>query len=472
VKILTTLLLGLITLFYTQQPTILEQILANKELRAVTRYNPTTYYDGPTGKAGLEYDLLKRFTKELDVKLTLVVVDNFEAVLENIIQQEVHLAAAGLAIDDTQRPSIRFGPPYQHISHQLIFRKGVLPLPTKLAEFTPNHVLNIIAAGNQISLVHQLKNQYPQLVWRILPDVEPGEMLEQIWEGEINYAVVDSNEIAQIRRFYPELEVAMELPQRQKLAWAFPQTTDNSLYLAVVKFFHKLRRKGELAQLIERYYGHIDQKEQFDYVNIRVFHRHIVERLPKYREQFEKIAARYHLDWRLLAALGYEESKWDPTAVSMTGVRGLMMLTQSTAKEMGVTNRDDPLQSIEGGTRYLLSLKDKIDSHIPEPDRTWFALAAYNVGLGHLRDAMKITVWQGGNPHRWVDVKKHLPKLSEEIWYKKTPHGQARGYEPVKMVKNVRKFYDILVRYDTKTKKDLPKYYPPNPPYLFDLPPL
>jgi membrane-bound lytic murein transglycosylase F len=193
--------------------------------------------------------------------------------------------------------------------------------------------------------------------------------------------------------------------------------------LAAIQFFTRLRNSGELEQLLERYYGHIDEGEHFDYVNLRDFRRYREERLPKYRNYFEKVATRYHLDWRLLAAIGYEESQWHPSAVSQTGVRGIMMLTKTTAQEMGVTNRDDPYQSIEGGTKYFLSIRERIREDIPEPDRTWFTLAAYNVGLGHLRDAMKLTEEYGDNPTRWIDVKKHLPKLS------------------------VRRFYDMLVRF-------------------------
>jgi len=145
-----------------------------------------------------------------------------------------------------------------------------------------------------------------------------------------------------------------------------------------------------------------------------------------------------------LAAIGYQESHWKARARSRTGVRGLMMLTRTTAKEMGVKNRLNAEQSIKGGSAYFAKLKKRFE-HINEPDRTWIALAAYNVGAGHVRDAQKITEKQGGDPERWMDLKERLPLLAQKKYYKKTQFGFARGYEPVEYVQNIRRFYDLLV---------------------------
>ena len=151
------------------------------------------------------------------------------------------------------------------------------------------------------------------------------------------------------------------------------------------------------------------------------------------------------MDWRLLAAVGYQESHWDPDAVSPTGVKGLMMLTQDAAKDIGIKDREDPQQSILGGAKYLASMHKRIPDRIPEPDRTWLALAAYNVGLGHLEDARMLTLKNKGDADKWVDVKKNLPLLTKEKWFKQTRYGYARGREPVRYVENVRTYYDILV---------------------------
>ena len=158
---------------------------------------------------------------------------------------------------------------------------------------------------------------------------------------------------------------------------------------------------------------------------------------------FKQAADKYELDWKLLAAIGYQESHWDPEAVSPTGVKGLMMLTQVTADSMGVDNREDPKQSIPAGARYFKRLHKRLKS-IQEPDRTWFALAAYNVGYGHLLDARRIVRRQGGNPDRWVDIKEALPLLAQRKWFSQVPHGYARGWEPVQYVSNVRNYLGTL----------------------------
>jgi len=258
-----------------------------------------------------------------------------------------------------------------------------------------------------------------------------------------------------MQRFFPQLRVAFTLNPKdkngeilkQKLAWAFPRRGDNSLRAAARKFFEKMESTGELKQLLDRYYGHT---ERFNYFQITTYHKHIKERLFKYKVHFKRAAKKYDLDWRLLAAVGYQESHWNAKAVSPTGVRGLMMLTLATAKQMKIRDRRDPFQSIKGGAKYLRRMKKKIAIQVSDPDRTWFALASYNVGRLHLEDAMMLTRNRGGDPYKWIDVSRTLPLLTKKKWYTKTRYGYARGYEPVLYVANIRRFYDLLVRYENQ----------------------
>ena len=175
------------------------------------------------------------------------------------------------------------------------------------------------------------------------------------------------------------------------------------------------------------------------------FREHMQSRLPKYLPLFQQAAEEHLIDWRLLAAIGYQESHWLEHATSPTGVKGIMMLTNGTAAQLKVTDRTNPAQSIAGGARYFRQRMAKISSRILEPDRTWMALASYNVGFGHLEDARILTQSRGENPDKWLDVKKNLPLLSEKQWYSRTKYGYARGNEPVRYVENVRSYYDLLV---------------------------
>jgi membrane-bound lytic murein transglycosylase F len=181
-----------------------------------------------------------------------------------------------------------------------------------------------------------------------------------------------------------------------------------------------------------------------DYLFSRNFLGHVQTRLPKYVDWFQEAATLHDVDWRLLAAMGYQESKWDPSAVSYTGVRGLMQLTEDTAALIRAGNRLDPRSSIFGGARYLASLIRKVPPRIPEPDRTWFAVAAYNVGFGHVEDARILAQQAGRNPDRWEDVREFLPLLAQERWYTRTQRGYARGWEPVAYVDNVQAYLNIL----------------------------
>ena len=174
------------------------------------------------------------------------------------------------------------------------------------------------------------------------------------------------------------------------------------------------------------------------------FHNHIQTRLPHLREPFESAARQTGFSWRTLAALGYQESRWRPAAVSPRGAQGVMMLMPLTAKKMGVSNVFSPDENIHGGARYLLHMKERIPKRILDPDRTLLAMAAYNIGIGHLEDARIITQMRKKNPDRWADVRANLPRLSDPRWHKRVKRGYANGRETVEFVERVAQFAAIL----------------------------
>ncbi len=433
--------------------TALERVRQDGYLVVVTRQSPTTYYQGPYGEMGLEHELSSRFARSLGVRLKYIIPESHEDIFKLVKDGKAHLAAAGLSITEAAKKHVRFGPVYQKITQQLIYRLGS-KRPRSIKDLY-NKKIRIKAGSAHSVRLHQLKKKYPLLAWEESTENETEELMDMVWRKKLDYTIADSNEVATIQRYYPELRVAFDLtdkdeqgkPVSQKVAWAFRRDNDNSLYDEAVKFFLRLKKTGELEQLRERYYGHIDQ---FNYYQITTYKKRIKERLPQFRSIFQKEAKRNNLDWRLLAAIGYQESHWNPYAKSPTGVRGLMMLTLSTAKRVRIRDRRNPVQSIIGGARYFRMIKDKIDIQVTDPDRTWFALAAYNVGIGHLQDAQQITRKLGKDPYKWIDVRKALPLLTKAKWHKNTRYGYARGYEPVAYVRNIRRFYDLLVREDDK----------------------
>ncbi|MFA7557251.1 MAG: membrane-bound lytic murein transglycosylase MltF [Hydrogenophaga sp.] len=421
-----------------QAGTQLERVLERGELRIITRNAATTYYEGPEGPRGMEYELARGFADALGVRLSVVTATNATGVLHGLQRGRADLAAAGLSITDARQANLRFTPPYQTVTQQVVYRAGA-PRPKDASELTGR--LEVVSDSSHVDRLRLLQAQHPELSWAENGKVDSEELLTLVWEKVLDYTVADSNEVVLTRRFYPELKVAFELAEPKSLAWAFRRDQDDSLYQAAVAYFEEIRADGTLDQLLERHYGHL---EEFDFVGARLFQAHVQQRLPAYLPLFQDVAASNGLDWRLLAAMGYQESHWNPHAVSPTGVRGLMQLTRVTARDLGVAERTDPVQSIEGAGRYLRGLIDRVPERIPYPDRLWFAVAAYNVGYGHLEDARILTEMRGGNPDRWMDVKNSLPLLSKQAWYKKTRYGYARGHEPVKYVENIRSYYEVL----------------------------
>ena len=419
---------------------VLDQIIDSGELKVLTRNSPTTYYEGADGPAGLEYDLAKMFADQLGVKLTLIVPDSLGELLDGIKDGKAHIAAAGLTITEPRKETLKFGPSYQEITEQLVYNIN-RSRPKNLGEIKDEKSLEIVAESSHQESLISAQSDYPDLTWESNDELESEELLQMVADEAIDYTIADSNELILQQRFLISLRSAFDIGEAKQLAWVLPKNGDHSLYAAVVRFFELIKNNGELTRLIERSYGHT---ENFDYVGTLYFKRHIESRLPKYQAMFEQAAEENDLDWQLLAAIGYQESHWNPKAISPTGVRGIMMLTQATAAQMGIKNRLKPESSIEGGARYFALRQKRIKESIEEPDRTWMALASYNVGAGHLEDARIITEQQGNDPDKWVDVKQTLPLLAKRKWYKKTKHGYARGWEPVRYVENIRSYYDVL----------------------------
>lgn len=426
-------------LVYRQlRPPSLADIVAGGELVVLTRNAPTQFYQGREGPEGPEHDLARSFADHLGVAVRYVVKDSVAAILQAIRAGQGHLAAAGLTRTEARRQTYRFGPDYRHVQQQVVCRRdGRRPRgPAEL----PGIGLTVIAASSYAETLTRLQGQLPGLRWQADPEADTEELLERVWRRELDCTVADSNIVAINRRYYPELTVAFSLTEAEPQAWVVADHA-RALLPALDDWFARIRADGTLTAIDERYYGHV---ADFDYVDVRVFLRRIQDRLPRFRALFQKAAERHELPWTLLAAMAYQESRWNPRARSPTGVRGLMMLTRRTARELQVSNRLDPVQSVRGGTLYLTRLLERLPASVSGEDRLWFALAAYNVGMGHLHDARTLAERLGKNPDVWSDLKEVLPLLARKKYYRSLRYGYARGSEPVAYVRRIRDFQDIL----------------------------
>ena len=420
-------------------PSKLERVRQEKVLHVITRNAPSVYYEGRDGPAGFEYELARLFAKDLGVKLRVRVADNMQQIFSVLNKGYTDFAAAGLATNSERAKHYRFSPVYLTAHPTIIYRAGTKP-PAQPKDLAGRKVL-VIDHTNLLARLKDLNKRYPGIKIETRSDMDSIDVLQQINDGDADLAVIDSNELKMNKVFFPKVREAFELKPPEDFAWFFPPGTDNSLVRRAKAFFKRIKADGTLAQLKERYYGHLDQ---LNYVGARTFIQDVQHRLPQYEDAFRQAGQATHIDWRLLAAVGYQESHWKPNAVSPTGVRGLMMLTRDTAQDIGVHDRLNPQSSILGGARYLSRVIQEIPDHIPEPDRTWFALASYNVGYGHVEDARVLAQAAGKDPDRWMDVKQFLPLLAHKKWYTRTKHGYARGQEPVLYVQNIRRYYDVL----------------------------
>ncbi|MGH8506199.1 MAG: membrane-bound lytic murein transglycosylase MltF [Stenotrophobium sp.] len=416
---------------------VLTQIRAQGVLKVATINSPTTYYFGAKGALGYDYDLAQGFADHLGVKLDMIVAQSPQEAIEMVEDGRANMAAAGLAVSPAREQRVRFSQSLLTVKPQLVYRMGD-PRPSSLADL--HGKLTVVSDSVHAERLESLKKQYPNLSWDETDDQETEQLLYEVANGQLQYTIANSDIIAINQRYYPRLRVAFDLADAQDLAWALPRDGDDSLFGAVQTYIAGISGKT-LARLRDRYFGHVERINYFGAVTLA---SQVQSRLPKYRAAFMAAGKKYGVDWRLLAAMGYQESQWDPEAVSPTGVKGLMMLTLDTANFLNVQDREDPTQSIFGGALYYTQILDQLPDSIKDPDRAWMALAAYNIGLGHLLDARVLTREVGGNPNHWLDVRNSLPLLTQARWYSRTRHGYARGYETVTYVGNVRTFYDML----------------------------
>lgn len=423
---------------------LLNRILSDKQLIVVTRNAPTTFYELHDNLTGPEYDLTQAFAQHLGVEVKYIVKNSITEILAALDNGEAHLAAAGLTRTSERGERFLFGPIYQEVQQQVVCRNGG-KRPAAVADLAEVS-LSVPSDTSYEEHLHTLRSDNDGLQWHSSGD-DTETLLEQVWLRKLDCTIADSNIIAINRRYYPELTVRFDLTQPQSLSWLIPKTA-TGLQTAVSDWLQDFQQDGQLETLLERYYGFI---EEFDYVDTRKFTQRIKTILPKYRPYFERAAKKYELDWLMLAAQSYQESHWRASAKSPTGVRGIMMLTQETAKELGIKSRMDPQQSIFGGAHYYKHLYERIPEQVSNPDRHWFTLAAYNVGMGHLYDARILAQRMGKNPDRWTDLMTVFPLLSKKKVYTTLKHGYARGSEPVRYVQRIRDYHDILHQTLAKT---------------------
>ncbi|WGE31490.1 membrane-bound lytic murein transglycosylase MltF [Actinobacillus genomosp. 2] len=434
------------------------QIQQKKVITVGMINHPLSYFVGPDGAAGIEYELSKAFADYLGVNLAIKTFDNSERLFNALKENKVDLVTAGMLYQPEMGEQFQIGASYYSASWQVVYKKGE-NRPYKLSELKDSLV---VPAGSAVlPILQHLKEENPNLNWQITDQFTQEELLLQVAEGKIPYTVAVSVDISAAQHIRPNIAVGFDLTDEMPVLWYLPNSSYSELQAAVLDFMDNANETGLISRIEEKYFNHL---VHFDYVDIQSYLSAIKSVLPKYQALFEKY--RGELEWQMLAAIAYQESHWDPNATSPTGVRGMMMLTRDTADRMKVTDRTNAEQSIRAGAEYLHLLMSQVPETVPKEDRIWYGLAAYNMGLGHLLDVRRLTKQLGGNPDNWLDVKKNLPLLAEKRHYSNLKYGYARGFEAFQYVENIRRYYSSIINHQRieDQQNQLPEVAEPTQP--------
>lgn len=406
----------------------------------LTRNTPTTYYFEGDRPSGFDYDLISEFARQNNLRLRIKVAFSLPELLSSLELGEAHLAAAGLTQTDARDINLVASEPYLE-QHALVIYKSGLERPRQPEDLVGRDLIVVAGSSHHEDLL-ALQQSIPDLRWREIHAADSLELMQLVSEEKAELAIVDSLEFQIQQRLYPRLVAALQLGPSKPMVWYVPRNEQAEVLLEQINpFLAEANTSGTLAQLKRKHFGGYENASR---IGSFTFQRKIRESLPQWQPVFEDIATEYQLDWRLLAAIAYQESHWDPDARSHTGVRGMMMLTRNTARELGVEKRTDAQQSLRGGARFFKDLLRRLPQDIEEPDRTSMALAAYNIGMGHLEDARVLVERLGGDPHLWPDVREQLPKLQDPEFFSTTKYGFADGAQTVTYVDNIRHYEGML----------------------------
>jgi membrane-bound lytic murein transglycosylase F len=445
--IASVLLLVCLLVFYRLSIQRVPDVQSSKEVVVLAHNAPGSYYVGGDGKyTGLEYDLANLFVKELgpEYRIKFVNVDHISAIIPKLKSGKAHFAAANVTVTADRAKLVTFGPPYLKTQQYIAYDTAHQEEPKKIESLFGKHI-HVPAGSSYAENLKNLQHQYPQLRWQEITSGGEDELIEQVTSGLLDYTITDAHIVSLMQNYYSNLGKGLAISEPQEIAWVFPKHLDPWLYKKAAGFFARIQKDGTLKNLVDRYYGHV---ERLNTPDVTKFLAQIRSTLPKYAKLFKDAQELTDLDWRLIAAISYQESHWDQYNTSPTNVRGMMMLTETTADEMGVTDRLDAKQSIFGGARYINQLKKQIPERIPEPDRTWMTLAAYNIGFSHLEDARVLAAKMKLNPDSWADLKTTLPLLNKAEYYTNAKFGYANGGAPVIFVESIRTYFKILEKYE------------------------
>lgn len=421
----------------TQRSSDLSEIRQRGHIVMITQNSGNTYFQYRDQPAGFEYDLAAEYARYLGVDLEIDTPGWLE-MFDKLEHEAGDFIAAGVTVVPSRKKRVDFSDPYLSVRQQVIVHHNNQGIQ-RISDLNGKTV-HVRAGTSYQERLAELLSRGVEMELVLVPNVTTEELIRRVADSEIEITVADSNIALSNRLYHPDIRIAFAISEPQPLAWAV-RKGNRELLESINGFLTLKTEDGTLDRIKARYYG---KRENLSRVDLKAFHRKVETHLPRYREMIEEASTRHGFDWRFITAVIYQESHFNPRARSYTGVRGLMQVTQKTALEMGIDNRMDPRQSVEAGVGYLAGLYQRFMDIDDEKNRLLFALASYNIGYGHVRDAQDILRLKGRDPGSWAALKEALPLLSVPEHYRETRFGYARGHEPVRYVENVLTYYDVM----------------------------
>jgi len=381
---------------------VLQSILKDGEITVCTRNNAHCYYLYREQAMGFEYELAKAFADYLGVNLKVKIAEKWEGMIPALMNGTGSFIAASFTIMPERKKLVSFSNAYMPIQQYVIVHRNNRSI--KCPEDLAGKTVHIREGTSYEERLNLLKNKGIDLEIKLHDDLPTEELIRQVAEGKIEVTIADSNIALLNQKYYPKAVLACPISEQEFLGWAVNRNARNLLY-RINCFFKTIKENGKFNAIYDKYYANIDD---FDYVDMRAYHRRLKSRLPKYKEIIMEAADRHVFDWRLIAAQIYQESHFNPSARSSSGARGLMQLTRSTAKSLGVKEILNPEQNINAGVQHLEDLYNHFEK-AEGSNRLFIALAAYNVGQGHILDAQNIAREMNLDPNKWSSLAITLP---------------------------------------------------------------
>ncbi len=424
-----------------EQKNDLQHIRKSGVLHALVDYNSTNYFVYRGKPMGFEYELLQELSKELGVKLQIMVSNDLNETFRGLINHRYDLIAKSLTVTRQRNKQIDFTVPLLQ-THQVLVQRS--KSEDSGDSIYINSVLDL--AGRKVQ-VQKNTSYYRRLVnlseeiganINIVEDTIYGveQLIERVAEGEINYTVCDENVARLNKTYYPNLDVSLKISLPQNIAWGVRiGSTEWKNYLD--KWITRFKKTRRFKQIYYRYFEspRVAARMESDYHSISG------GKISGYDNMIKQVAGEFNWDWRLISAIIYQESRFNPDAGSWAGAVGLMQLMPATARSLGVENYKNPKQNVKGGILLLNWLNNQFVESIPDStERIKFVLASYNIGLGHVKDAQRLAKKYGKNSLVWENnVDFFLRNKSAEKYYKDpvVRWGYCRGKEAYEYVNKI-----------------------------------